>query len=196
MSYDVGNFRILSGLIQAEGSSVQSGYFDYGFRVQYILPAGYNVAKSWIQRQESAYVWTTLSFEYGSAIPAGNAGGPGNIVNHPVGGKAFLDWGTLRGPGEAGLVLADCSVDGVAFDTNLTGIYRIGFDPGTDAGGLGPLWRSEEQGGASPEYLEIAFNYPYDGTTEDGQNFNHQNPSPGSAFIKVPYFSEIENYLH
>ena len=48
MSYDVCNFRILTGLIQVENDTNLHGYLDVGFRVDYLDTAGYNTTKQWI----------------------------------------------------------------------------------------------------------------------------------------------------
>ena len=95
MSYDVGNFRILTGLVQVENDTNLHGYLDVGFRVDYLDTAGYNTTRQWIERQTAPATatteatWEAISFEYGFGIPAATAGGPGYIVSHPGGGTEF-----------------------------------------------------------------------------------------------------------
>ena len=75
MSYDVGNFRILTGLVQVENDTNLHGYLDVGFRVDYLDTAGYNTTKQWIERQTAPATetteatWEAISFEFGSSKP-------------------------------------------------------------------------------------------------------------------------------
>jgi len=197
MSYDVGNFRIYTGLIQVENDSNLHGYLDVGFRVKYLDTAGYNTIRSWIERQESDMSWVTLSFQYDFGIPAANQNGPGYINTHEGGGSEFYDWNPLGT--ETGLVLSETGASGASFSTGNIGIYRIAFDPGVGTN-MGVNWRSEESGGQPVEYLSIEFNYPYDPNTDDGDGGDGDGgdgdgpiESPSSTYIKVPYFAEITN---